>query len=403
MTNLQYTDSNRPEAAWPDKMENPEKLMIRKCFSTAPEIPSEKNYTWLADDEKHIFGIGRGMYFDENGSPVEFSRPDPDESDVQKINEEYKRNRAEYIADVCSGLDSFTDFEVEWQIDEGFGHFGFKDLAGNVVIEPQYGWVGEFSHGLCPVNLKRTWYTTPKGKRFFEDHYGYIDTLGKTVIPFRYDEASSFNQYGVAVVSDDSGMYMIDTEGNEIEGTRFPYVDTRIDYNDRYVEIAEIDSDDDYEKNDTGLYDTKFRRIIREPHFQMYCIYDDDSIIETEAVEDRHGDTYERILNSEGKYKYPWQEHRIFARIEMPDKYGNFIGARSTYKETEETPDNELYCFYQNSKTYERRYWYGLMDKDGNTLIPPEYELITYLGSGFYSTYKDKVTTILKIVPRDAE
>jgi hypothetical protein len=311
MTNFQYTDSDKLGAAWPDKKENHEKFIIKKCFSTAPEIPSEKNYTWLADDENIVFGIGRGTYYDVYGHPVEFSKPDPDESDEQKINEEYERNRAEYIASVCSGLDSFTDAEVEWLIDEGFGHFGFRDLDGNVVIEPQYVWVGEFSHGLCPVNLKRTWYTTPEGKRYFEDHYGYIDTLGKTVIPFRYDEASSFNQYGVAVVSDKSGMYMIDTEGNEIEGTRFPYVDTRIDYNDRYVEIAEIDSSTDDIGNNTGLYDTKDRKILRAPHYQIYCIYDDDSIIETEAVEGRSGDTYERILNSEGKYKYPWQEHRI--------------------------------------------------------------------------------------------
>lgn len=116
---------------------------------------------------------------------------------------------------VCSGLDSFSDTEIDWEIDDGFGHFGFKDLSGNVVIEPQYVWAGEFAHGLCPVNLNRTWYHTAEGNHFYENHYGYIDPLGKTVIPFKFEEAHNFNKYGVAVVSDDTGTYMIDTAGTE--------------------------------------------------------------------------------------------------------------------------------------------------------------------------------------------
>ena len=57
-------------------------------------------------------------------------------------------------------------------------------------------------------------------------NYGYIDGNGKTVIGFQYDEARPFNKYGVAVVSKmtDSFFHLIDLEGNEIPGTRFPYI-----------------------------------------------------------------------------------------------------------------------------------------------------------------------------------
>ena len=79
--------------------------------------------------------------------------------------------------------------EIIEEIDDIFGCFGFKNEAGEFVIEPQYAYAYDFTNGLAAVNLNRTWYKTEKGERYYENHYGYIDFNGKTVIGFNYDEA----------------------------------------------------------------------------------------------------------------------------------------------------------------------------------------------------------------------
>ena len=99
------------------------------------------------------------------------------------------------------------------------GNFGFKNKAGEFVIEPQYAFAHEFTCGLAAVNLNRTWYKTEEGRRFYENHFGYIDDHGKTIIPFDYDEAWPYNKYGVAVVETLDDVFLINTTGKTISGT----------------------------------------------------------------------------------------------------------------------------------------------------------------------------------------
>lgn len=356
---------------------------------------------WLANPEREIFGIGNGEFIDSSGKKFSYDEsfaPYPGCEEIEKkLQEEDNCERAKHIATVCGGLDSFTDQKIEWEIDDGFGNFGFKDQQGNVVIEPQYAWVGEFAHGLCPVNLGRTWYRTPEGHRYYENHYGYIDVNGKTVIPFRFEEAHSFNKYGVAVVADDTGTYMIDTQGNEIDGTRYPYLEGRIDYEERYIEFSPVGSQygDDAEDN-VGLYDTKERKILCEPCYESFIQYDEETILVYASIKERPGDMRQWFINSKGEYKYPWQIGKELAQVERPDEYGNSVVAISSYQEAIETLDNDVYCFYKGNKTYERRFWFGLMDEHGTMLIPTNNENVKHLGFGFYACEKSGIVTIYK-------
>ena len=215
-------------------------------------------YIRLADAERKIFKTGSGMCLSAGGEEC----PDFEMSG----DDDFARRNEEDVMPAdpsCGRLISFTDREIQWEIDDGFGNFGFKDAHGNIVIEPQYAWAGEFRHGLCPVNLGRTWYRTPEGERYYENHYGYINEKGKTIIPFRFQEAHNFNKYGVAVVEDDTGAYLIDTSGSEIEGTRFPYLEECVDDHERYI-LFSLTCDND--GNQIGLYDTKERRVFCEPN-----------------------------------------------------------------------------------------------------------------------------------------
>ena len=280
-------------------------------------------------------------------------------------------------------LEAFSDVEIE--PDKEYGCFGFKNSKGEVVIKPQYRWTWDFSQGLCPVNLGRTYYTAPENEKCCEDHYGYIDSRGKTVIPFLFDEASTFSKYGVAAVSDNSGYYMIDLQGKEIPGTRFPYIEMKVWPTDRFIEFCVDNTEEDGTYNYTGLYDTKERKVLCEPKYRSFheeC--DEDTIRVTADVPERPGDQREWYINSNGEYKYPWQIGKELSQVNIPDEVGNSIVAVSTYHETVETEENDVYCFYWKGKTFERRFWFGVMNKRGEMIIPAEYRQIERLSARLY-------------------
>lgn len=57
--------------------------------------------------------------------------------------------------------------------------YGYVDRIGKIVIPARYNYAGSFAEGLAPVALK--------------DKYGFIDKAGRVVVPFKYDDADSFS------------------------------------------------------------------------------------------------------------------------------------------------------------------------------------------------------------------
>ena len=292
-------------------------------------------------------------------------------------------------------LESFSDIEIIPDME--YGHFGFKNSAGEVVIEPQYRWVWEFSHGLCPVNLGKTHYRAENGEEYTEDHYGYIDTRGKTAIPFRFSQAGVFSKYGVAPVMDDSGYYMIDLDGNEIPGTRFPYVELTLFPSDRYITFSVENTADDDTYNCCGLYDTKERQVICEPKYSSFSEKTENDICVTEDIPGLLGDCRQWLVDCRGAIKYPWQVGKGLATVEIPDDLGYSIVGVMRFRETVETAENSIFCFDQDGKTYERRIWFGVMDKNGDMVVPTEYVHIKRLAERLYFCQRKDEIEIVEI------
>ncbi len=177
-------------------------------------------YARLADKERLIFDFGDGMYYDIKGNlvPKEESfaitydfnvSDDPWEQDWIKNEGIEEKLISESTIDP---VDEVVDF---------FGNYGFKNKAGQFVIEPQYAYAHEFTCGLAAVNLNRTWLKTEEGRRVYENHCGYINSRGETVIPFAYSDARPFNKYGVAVVETIDDVFLIDTMKMSILVDRF--------------------------------------------------------------------------------------------------------------------------------------------------------------------------------------
>lgn len=131
----------------------------------------------------------------------------------------------------------FTSSLQSYQNDRGA--FGFKNTAGEIIIEAGFEQVGDFVDGLTWVKIdyKRYYYIDTNGnelinytfdraynfsnglarvKDFYApkgyNGYGYLNTKGEVVIPLIYEKAMDFMN-GFALVKDAKGWWLMDKSG----------------------------------------------------------------------------------------------------------------------------------------------------------------------------------------------
>lgn len=128
---------------------------------------TEQSYGDIIQDEKNIafrgcyFAKMDGLYymFNENGEKI----TEQGFEDARLFNE----------------TDSLAAVEI-------YGKWGFVNLNGEIIIEPQFADAGSFSNGLAAVKL--------------DDLWGYIDLTGNLVIDNIFTDAREFNDSGNAMV-----------------------------------------------------------------------------------------------------------------------------------------------------------------------------------------------------------
>ncbi|MBQ3014113.1 MAG: WG repeat-containing protein [Clostridia bacterium] len=346
----------------------------------------------LVDEERLVFCIDN-VFYDISGIEIPV--------DKSSYNNTYEEDEWDQYWMDDEGLDeplrAVSTVEPQYEIDDAFGSYGFKNKAGDFVIAPQYAYAHEFTKGLAAVNLNRTWYTTKDGKRYYENHYGYIDGKGKTIIGFQYDEAYPFNKYGVALVSDSkNSQHLIDIQGNEIPGTRFAYI-AKFEFPDRFVEFS-------YEKDyggdiPMGIYDTKERKILLEPSVASIIERTEDCIQIYETVR-RYGvdDFHQYYINSKGEILYPWLNKKEFSVVAIPD--ANLVSAVARSEFTELT-GNPRSCFEHNGKKYDRKFFFGLYSSKEKFLLPQKYDDIKKIADDMWSCHKDGIITVVQTEPND--
>ena len=80
--------------------------------------------------------------------------------------------------------------------------YGFIDKAGNEVVPFIFDWGRSYSGGLAAVSFGGIW--------------GYIDRNGAVAIPFEYDDATSFDNDGYAIVRKGDRCGIIDQQGTVV-------------------------------------------------------------------------------------------------------------------------------------------------------------------------------------------
>ena len=355
----------------------------------------------LADKERMIFDFGNGNYYDIKGNPVP-----AEDTFIYEYNDDTLCNpwEQDWIEDegIEEKLISASTIEPEYEIDDIFGNFGFKNKEGEFVIEPQYAFAHEFTCGLAAVNLNRTWYKTEEGHRHYENHFGYIDKYGKTIIPFVYDEAWPFNRYGVAVVETLDDVFLIDLTGKVIPGTENFVFEHYYDYDNRFLEFTDKKANFNYKYGDdlpVGLYDTKERKVILEPSMVSVVQYSEDEIlVNKRGKEYGEGDSKEYYINSKGEKLYPWLDNKNFEIVERPNKSRVTVVAVSKYIEL---TGNPLSYFSINGKKYDRVFMYGLYSPKEFFILPMEYEEITEIIDNVFACQKDGICTLIVLDESD--
>jgi hypothetical protein len=106
------------------------------------------------------------------------------------------------------------------------GKSGFVDKTGKLVIEAKFEDAGDFSEGLAPVKVKGEVVWCPpdaSGSRSgFTMRWGYIDKIGKLVIPAQFESAAPFSE-GLAAIHNCDQAYFIDKSGKTVISGDFRY------------------------------------------------------------------------------------------------------------------------------------------------------------------------------------
>ena len=123
-------------------------------------------------------------------------------------------------------INSHTEFEVFGEgglaiVQGQNGQWGAINKSGQAVIPFQFDYLYSFIGGLAAYEDSGKW--------------GFIDLKGDVVIPARYQQTSGFGTLGIAAVTDGSGAYLIDRNGQKIPGSEQLDADTYILGNDEIL------------------------------------------------------------------------------------------------------------------------------------------------------------------------
>lgn len=147
--------------------------------------------------------------------------------------------------------------------------YGFINLEGEIVLEPQFISALDFREGLASVEIEN-------------NKWGYVDTNGNFISKLQWDIAYDFND-GFAIVVEGEKMGLINTRGNIVTELQWDDIDSEIEdypsnnlYRQRYVKFVDglvrVRKDDRY-----GFIDES-GNVVVEPIWDYATQYSDGLI-----------------------------------------------------------------------------------------------------------------------------
>lgn len=219
----EYSEYDLPMGVYAYSISNPQK----EYYPDSDEIPDE---VW------GLFHLGEDAWFEYPSDYCFITRS----NDYTIINFDYLINSETGDCFSYSNADAiygFSEGKVRYAVrdDESNYKYGYMDLEGNVLIEPQYDSASDFNDGRASVKVG--------------DAYSYIDESGNLICDFIYEKAGDFHggyanvyvdtryeKVGNIYIEIPDGWGVIDKDGNVIVEPVWEYVETYDSYSgDDYI------------------------------------------------------------------------------------------------------------------------------------------------------------------------
>lgn len=287
---------------------------------------------------------GKWMYIDKSGKEIETLSAafDSKYKDVGEFNEG--------MCKVSTLKLGFMDLAYYSNCSEIAGTWGFINESGEEIVAPQYIYAEDFYSGVAVV-CKGKWTVDEKWNNKYwteEELWGAIDKCGNEVVPFIFDEIKHFwdidDVFMVHYGGWETGRWgVIDNHGNWLADPIFENID--YEYHDGLFAFCKGDGYDD--DMPLGIYDAKQKRVIFEPQF-FDVNFLDDGWIDVEVFDEKLGRRVEKLIDRNGNEKF----HSVYTHI------------YNTWKKPYEVVIRD--------ENGDRR---GLIDENGNVILPCEYNI----------------------------
>jgi len=266
--------------------------------------------------------------------------------------------------DFLDGLESFREHDLE----------GYIDVNGQVVIPPRFAMAGEFSEGLAAAALPTV--LDAKGRWLI----GFIDRSGEFVIPPQFQYASAFKEGLARVGSVDDNVRRFINQKGEI-ALELPQYDNvgSFAHGLAYVRAG----------NKYGAINQQGEEVIA---LQFDRVKGDFS--EGLLLVEQHDVWF--FIDTQGQQAFPetFENAERFSEGRAPVEFGGKWGYidRTGALVIEPIYDDPRWFVggvacpgllkEKKPKDKVETYWYGVIDPDGNMVLPFEYDSISWFRDG---------------------
>jgi hypothetical protein len=214
--------------------------------------------------------------------------------------------------------------------------WGFINKQGEVIVEPQFAQVGEFSEGLCWV--------------YEGNKAGFINTKGEMVIPPQFSTIKDFVQGRSIGMLEDGTYVAIDTKGTVINTIPYRVI------GEFHAGLARVSrrsyTDDSGKKMPSAMgYINWNGEVVIEPRFTNAGDFSEDGL----AIAVSSQDKYWSYINQKGD---------IVLQVPMNAAMDNGYG------------------FSEGLLRVKENGWWGFKDKNGQWKLQPQYDLVNDFKDG---------------------
>jgi hypothetical protein len=241
--------------------------------------------------------------------------------------------------------------------------WGYINRRGEWVLRPQYEYAADFQdNGYAVVQIN--------------GHSGIIDPAGKYVVPPKFDSISPYSE-GRAIVIDEQGFKVLDQDGRIITGTAYGYIAAYRDGRAVFTPVSGQVGEQRY-----GYLDLQGTEVIPARYENAADFQDDKAIVKLKEKE-------YALIRPDGKHiaTYPYAfvgmpgEGLLPFQKEPDGKYG-YINERGKVIISPQYANAQVFeegrAIVNTAEDYGSLY--GLIDRDANLVIKPEYNEIRSLG-----------------------